>query len=162
MNWQEIGGTVAKYAPLLGAVLPIPGAEFIGKAIQQVFGPDVKDSKELIQKIEQDPDAAIKLRNIEAQEKIMLDKLLVDRLALQIQDRESARNREIIIRDKTPGYMSLIFTIGYVATLLIVILLLKFSTVNAFEEKILEVIIANLSNANMFILAYYFGSTNSR
>ena len=38
MQWKELGKTVANFAPLLGDLLPIPGAGVAGKLIAAAFG----------------------------------------------------------------------------------------------------------------------------
>jgi len=160
VNLADLGKTVARFAPLIGAVLPLPGASVIGNAIAAAFGGDINDPAELIKRIEGDPEAQIKLKQIESNERMTIDTLAIQRIALSNEDRANARQREITLKDTTPAFIAKVFIGGYMLLLLIIILLLKFSTVNAFEEKILEMTLIGLSNAIMLILAYYFGATN--
>jgi len=160
MNLVELGKTVAKFAPILGEVIPLPGAALIGKAIGAAFGGDINDPDDLARRIENDPDAAIKLRQIAMDERLGVEQLAVEHIRLSNEDRANARQREIIVRDSTPAFIAKLFIAGYIGMLLVIILLLKFSTVNAFEEKILEMTIIGVSNAIMLILSYYFGANN--
>jgi len=71
MNWSEVGRTVAKFAPLLGKLLPIPGAGIAGDLIASAFG--VENTPDAIhQAITTDPSAAIKLAKIEADNRALL------------------------------------------------------------------------------------------
>lgn len=70
---KNLAKEVAKYAPLLGAALPIPGGAAIGAIISSVFGTD--DNDELIKIIQTDPNAAIKLREIESNQKVALENI---------------------------------------------------------------------------------------
>jgi len=72
---EKLARTVAKYAPMLGAALPIPGGAAIGSIIAAVFG--AEDPAELEQIIAKDPQSAIKLREIETKHRETLETLLM-------------------------------------------------------------------------------------
>jgi len=40
MNWKDVGKLVGTYAPLLGSLLPIPGAGMAGTLIAKALGCD--------------------------------------------------------------------------------------------------------------------------
>jgi hypothetical protein len=160
MNLAELGKTVAKFAPLLGAIVPLPGASLIGHAIAETFGGSLDNPADLIHRIEGDAEASVKLKQIETQGQADLARIAVDHIRAANEDRANARAREIALKDTTPATIAKLFISGHLFMLTVIILLLKFSTVNAFEEKILEMTIVGMSNAIMLILAYYFGATN--
>lgn len=160
MSLSDLASVVAKYSPLLGKLLPIPGGEFIGEAISIAFGGSIENPRDLAKKIESDPDASIKIQEIISNEQVALQQLIVQQHALINQDLSNARDREIKLADSTPGLIAKIFIGGYLSIIVIIVLLLKFSTVNAFEEKILEMTLIGLSNAVVMILSYYFGASN--
>jgi len=71
MNWKDLGKTVGKFAPLLGDLLPIPGAGIAGKLIASALG--VENTPDAIHNaIKQDPEAALRLAKIEADNKALL------------------------------------------------------------------------------------------
>jgi len=76
MNWKELGRTVASFAPLLGKLLPIPGAGIVGDLIASAFGtsntPDAIHAA-----IKADPEAATKLAKIEADNRALLQQQLL-------------------------------------------------------------------------------------
>jgi hypothetical protein len=89
MDWKEVGKTAAKFAPLIGAALPVPGGAAIGSIIASVFG--VEDSPDAVMKaMESDPEAAIKLRKIELDHKERLEGLALQRAAMEM-EQETAR-----------------------------------------------------------------------
>lgn len=76
---EDIGHEVAKYAPLIGAALPIPGGEAIGAIVAAKFGAKPGDPADLLAKIQTDPQAAIKLKEIEANHDVALQQVLMQR-----------------------------------------------------------------------------------
>jgi len=73
MNWKK---TLAGAAPLLARLLPIPGAGVAGDLIAAAFG--VENSPAAIGRaIEADPEAAQKLRELEAKNRALLERQLI-------------------------------------------------------------------------------------
>jgi hypothetical protein len=159
MDLSGLGKTVAKYAPLLGAVLPVPGGIMIGQAIAQAFGGDVKDTPDLIKRIENDPEAVIKLKQIESNERIEIERLAVERIRTESEDRKSARNREIQLADKLPGQIAKILLIGYFGLIFFLMYSIRVGAISPVEQEIVKQIIEKLSLAVMLVLAYYFGAS---
>lgn len=79
MNWKDLGKKVAQAAPLLGGALGGPGGAAIGGLIASAFGGDPNDPEALAAKIQNDPQSAIKLREIETRHKERLEELALDR-----------------------------------------------------------------------------------
>jgi len=76
MQWKDIGSMVAKAAPLLGKLLPIPYAGVAGELIASAFG--VKNEPTAIHNaIKSDPDAAVKLAKLELDNKALLQQQLL-------------------------------------------------------------------------------------
>lgn len=84
MNWKDLGKTVAKFAPLLGDLLPIPGAGIAGKLIASAFGVD-NTPDAIAQAIAADPDAGIKLATIESNNRAALEGQLIAAETARIQ-----------------------------------------------------------------------------
>lgn len=77
--WEDLGSTVAKAAPLLGGAVGGPGGAAIGQMVASAFGVDADDPQAIQQAIERDPQAVIKLREIESRHKERLEQLALDR-----------------------------------------------------------------------------------
>lgn len=76
MNWADIGAKVAKFAPVVGGILGGPAAAAVGTIIASVLGtensPDAVDAM-----LTGNPDAMVKIRQIEANRQIELQTLYV-------------------------------------------------------------------------------------
>jgi len=84
MNWKDIGETVGKYAPMLGDLLPIPGAGIAGKLIGAALGCDSTPDA-IHAAIQADPQAAVKLAQIEADNRALLQQQLLTAETARIQ-----------------------------------------------------------------------------
>ena len=65
MQWADVADTIGKAAPALGGVLAGPAGSGIGTLIARALGVDDKPEA-VAQAVQQDPQAAIRLREIEA------------------------------------------------------------------------------------------------
>lgn len=76
MDWQGLGSKIAGAAPALGAALAGPGGMAIGSLVASALGtanePDAIDRA-----LESDPEAAYKLRELQANHKAELEKLVI-------------------------------------------------------------------------------------
>jgi len=89
--WSDLGNTVAKAAPLLGGAIAGPGGAAIGKLVASAFGVDADDPAAIKRAIENDPQAALKLREIETRHKERLEELALERHKADL-EAETARH----------------------------------------------------------------------
>lgn len=93
MDWKGVGNTVIKAgAPLLGGALFGPAGSVIASIISGKFGvaPD-STPDQVLTAINGDPDAALKLREIETRHTENLQKMENDRLRIETADVQNAR-----------------------------------------------------------------------
>jgi hypothetical protein len=120
MNWSDIGGTVAKAAPILGGLVGGPAGAAVGALIAAKFGVD-NTPEAVSTALATNPDAYVKLKEIEANNKVQLQQLIVaaeqNRLAAQTaqyqadaSDRASARNLAIEDKDHTARNLAYAYT----------------------------------------------------
>ena len=76
MAWQDTLKKIASAAPLLGRLLPIPGAGVAGDLIAAAFGTK-NDPESLEVAINADPNAVLKLREIEDNNRTLLQQQLI-------------------------------------------------------------------------------------
>jgi hypothetical protein len=76
MAWQDTLKKIASAAPLLGRLLPIPGAGVAGDLIAAAFGTK-NDPESLEAAINADPNAVLKLREIEDNNRTLLQQQLI-------------------------------------------------------------------------------------
>lgn len=94
MDWKQVGNAVISVgAPLLGGALFGPAGAAVGSIIAGKFGvsPDATPDR-VLTAINADPDAALKLREIETTHVERLQELENERLRIETADVQSARN----------------------------------------------------------------------
>ena len=94
MDWKSVGDTAIKVgAPLLGGALFGPAGAAVGSIIAAQFGvsPDATPDQ-VLTAIKGDPDAALKLRQIETTHIERLQGLENDRLRIETADVQNARS----------------------------------------------------------------------
>jgi len=94
MDWKDVGKAIAKYAPALGTALGGPAGGAVGTLASMVAGafglkPDAKPDQ-VMAAIEKDPQAAVKLKEIETNAKTEMHRLNVQ-LAIQQSQQETAQ-----------------------------------------------------------------------
>jgi len=78
MEWSDLGSSLASIAPILGGAVGGPGGAAIGSLISNMFGGKPDDSPEqLARLIEADPQAAVKLKELEYTHKVDLERLII-------------------------------------------------------------------------------------
>ena len=94
MDWKQVGNAVIKAgAPLLGGALFGPAGSVIASIISGKFGVSPQSTPDqVIAAITGDPDAALKLREIETTHVERLQELENERLRIETADVQSARN----------------------------------------------------------------------
>jgi hypothetical protein len=139
-------------APGLATLVAGPMGGLAVKAIASKFG--VEDTLEAVTNaIQSDPEAAMKLREIDLKE-----------IEAHAKDRDSARNRETAIAtsDKAPMLNKLVtpvLALGVVGLSFVLFTILIFVDVKPEAKDILIYILGVLSAAVTQILSYYFGSS---
>lgn len=94
MDWKQVGNTaIAVGAPLLGGALFGPAGAAVGSIIAGKFGVSPESTPEQVMAaINGDPDAALKLRQIETTHIERLQELENEKLRIETADVQSARN----------------------------------------------------------------------
>ena len=82
MDWKDIAGTVGKAAPLLGTLLGGPAGGAVGAIIASTLGTGGSPA-EVAQALA-NPDAMVKLREVEARRQVDLEGLATDLAKAQI------------------------------------------------------------------------------
>lgn len=89
-TWSDVGQTVARYAPVLGAVVGGPAGASIGGIIATALGTDSTPDA-VSTALMGDPDAAVKMREIELRNAEILAAINLDTVRAVIDDRKHAR-----------------------------------------------------------------------
>jgi hypothetical protein len=92
MNWIDIGKQAIQMgAPILGGALGGPAGAAVGAMIANQFGVDDPTPGNIMAAIKADPDAAMKLREVELRHQERLIELENDRFRIETADVQNAR-----------------------------------------------------------------------
>lgn len=161
-DWKSLLGNVA---PLLGTAIGGPFGALAGTAVKAALGLADDSDEEAIQKAMQKatPEQLLALQNAERQFKLDMEKLNVDVMKLDADDRNSARQREVTItgwgKYATPmlaglATMGFMLATGYVLTQ-------GMHGIDPGVAAFIGSLIGNLSSKAEMVYNYYFGSSLS-
>lgn len=94
MNWSDIAATVGKAAPMLGTVLGGPAGGAIGAIVSAALGVG-NSADEVAAAIAADPQAALKLREIELANQVQLQGLAFESTKAELAGIADARARDV-------------------------------------------------------------------
>ena len=155
-KWQDIVGAVA---PALATALGGPLAGVAVKAIaSKVLGkPDASEQEVERAILGMPPEALVQLKQAEVELQKILSDAGVKLEDIHRQDRDSARKREVEVRDIVPGGLAALVVAGFGWTLY---QLLSGASPPKASEDVLYMMLGALSSALAQVLAYYFGSSS--
>lgn len=156
MDFAQLGKSIiSKGAPLLGLAVGGPAGAALGSIVANAFGANPEDLKDIIDKINNESDAKIKLLQIQDQHAEVIKQIQLEEVKLKYQSVANAQNREVELAkagkpDTTTRDLALLYTAGYFFTHIIY---------NFFPE-LRDINFSTALNAGeMLVLGYYFGSS---
>lgn len=160
MDWKDIAGVVGKAAPILGTLVGGPGGAAIGSLIATALGTS-NEPDEVAKALQTNPEAAIRLRELQDQRDIKFAELAAEQAKIDMQtaaaDRASAREREAKTGDTmTPRGLALLVTLGFFGVL--GWLLVKGKPAEGAGDALL-VMLGALGTSWASVISYYFGSS---
>ena len=153
-NWKQVVGTVA---PTIATALGGPLAGLAVGAIGKIFGLDSATEEQVANAIAgASPDDLLKLKEAEIGFKQRMAELDVDLVRISASDRDSARQREISVKDRLPGLLAVGVTIGFFGLLAFMLT----HDVPAANASVLNIMLGSLGTAWIQVMSYYFGSSS--
>lgn len=149
MKLSDLVPIVSKIAPSLGGALAGPAGGIIGSLIATAFGSN--NPQDLLEKINSDPEAALKLKSLEYQHEDALAKLQSINYQTEVDDRKSAR----VMQSTTRSYMPAIIATAFVC---IYAFIQYFVISNPGQQD--DVISARVQDILVMIVSFYFGSSH--
>lgn len=147
---------ISAVAPVLGATLGGPLGGLAGNVLASALGVDPADPKALENAVlSQSPETVAKIRLAEIELEKQAQQHEIDLEQINAQDRNSARQREMAVRDKTPAILAYAITAGFFGTLGYLLVAGKPAT----GGDALLVMLGALGTAWAGVIAYYFGSS---
>lgn len=156
MAWQKI---VASIAPTIATALGSPIAGMAISAVTSAIGlaPDAKDEA-INAAITANPDLLLKLKESEIAFKKSIAELGIDLERIHSEDRNSARNRQVQLKDQVPNVLAFVVIVGFFATVGYVF---SGNIMLAGEQGILVgTIVGYVSAKADQVLSYFFGSSS--
>jgi hypothetical protein len=157
--WNKIKGLVSAGAPLIGGLIGGPAGSKVATMVAGALG--VENTPEAIEmELAKNPDALLKLKELETTHKTKLEELTLEETKAVIQDKQHARNTEIE-RLKAGGsniFMYVLATVVVVGFFGIVGALFM-KAVPEGSKAIVHILFGSLSAAFGSIMQYFFGSS---
>jgi hypothetical protein len=174
MDWKEVGAKVLDFAPMLGTLLGGPLGT-AGGALVKLIGnqlglkSDETTPENVMSMLQTDPATVVKLKELELNNKLELQKLVIEQERIDMQDRASARLRQVESekvtgkRDYNLYILAYLYVFGFFVTT-VVMTVLTFSgqlpqEVPQFVVFLLGNLFGSLSAGTGMVLQYFFGSS---
>jgi hypothetical protein len=154
MDWSELGEAIAGYAPLLGGVIGGPAGGAIGSIVASVFGVQNKPEA-ILEAVKADPEAAVKLRMIELDNKAELQKIAVELAKAEIIDKQNARKENK--HSAVPALLSAVLSM----VIVVIIYLLFYTPVPEGSKDVLFMLLGVVVKEWGNAMQYWFGTTRS-
>ncbi len=153
MNWSELGKQVANFAPLLGSALG-PIGSGVGALIASEFG--TENTPEAINHhLINNPEAQVKLREIELSHKAELQKLAVENTRLELADKANARSAH------KQSFMPAMLSVGLTVLIAAIVSLLFWVDIPSGSREVLFMLLGVVIKEWGSAMQYWFGTTRS-
>ena len=159
MNLQDLSKAISKFAPILGSVIPLPGASAISSIVAQVFGEPEKNIDKIIEKINSLPDAEIRLKQIQSSYEIEISKIVSNERISEVNaeqlDRSNARNLQVETKSSVPSTLTYIITVGF----FVIVLALFLEPIPEQNESLVYTLVGCYTTVFLSCIAYWFGTS---
>lgn len=154
LNWSKLGEKIAGFAPLLGAAVGGPAGGAIGSLVASAFGSE-NEPEAIMAAINANPEAALKLKTIELDNKTELQRIALETAKAEIADKQNARKENK--HSKMPAILSVVLSLVIVG----IIYLLFYTPVPEESKDVLFVILGAVMKEWGGAMQYWFGTTRS-
>lgn len=161
MGWKDVGSAISRAAPILGGLLGGPvGAAAGGAAslIASFFGCD-EDPAAVMQAIQNEPQAMIRLKELEVQHRADILKWKTAQIEAEVADRVSARQASVDGGDRTRLFWLSIFlfivAFGLEGTLLF------FGFAEGVSGELVGRVMGTVDTMAVMILSFWYGTSRS-
>jgi hypothetical protein len=155
---STVGGLIKQVAPTIATALGGPLAGLATKTLSEaLLGSQDGSPDEIAAALgNATPEQLAKLREIDANFKVTMKKLDIDLAQIDATDRNSARQREMSLKDKTPTILAGVVCVGFFGTLIGLMLY----GLPARGQDALLILLGALSSSFTAIIGYYYGSSS--
>ena len=155
---EAILNLVRTVAPSIASAVGGPLAGMATRAISEALlgKPDGTEQELESAVASATPEQLLALKKAEQEFAVKMRELDIDLERISNEDRDSARSREVSLRDWTPRVLAGLITVGYFGVLF---WMLRFGLPNTGSSEALLVMLGALGTAWGGVVAYYFGSS---
>ena len=155
-GWRDV---VRSVAPTIATALggPLAGAATAALSDKLLGKPDA--SQQDIQKVLEgtlSPDNLLKLKQAEQDFQAKMAEIGVDLERIAEQDRESARNRQVALKDWVPSALAL----ALAASFFVLLFLMLTRTIPDANKDAFNILLGMLGGSLATVMTYYFGSSS--
>lgn len=158
--WKAAGGILGTVAPVLATAVGGPLAGVAARAIAGALGLGESSTEQEIAAAVAgaSPDQLLALKQADQEFAARMKELDIDVLRIDAGDRDSARRREISVRDWVPGILAILVTAGFFGVL---IYMMRFGVAkDSAGSEAMIVMLGALGAAFGAIVNYYYGSSS--
>lgn len=150
---RSLAPIVGTAAPLLASVLGSPMAGVGISLLCKLFGISTDNAETLTGILQSDSTKLDQVKTLDIEYKELLAQCNSTDYRTEVDDRENARSREIVLKDRTLPIMAFGFLAIYTIVQLYCVI---------HEGQGLDVISARVQDILVMIISYYFGSSHKR
>jgi hypothetical protein len=157
MDWKNV---VATISPWIGTALGGPLGGMAVTAVADALGLSDKTEGAIKQALSgATPEQMLNLKKADQDFALKMKELgfanLKDMEQIAVNDRDSARKREMEVKDNTPKILAYAMTIGFFSILTFML----FKAVPLESRDLLNIMLGMLGTSFVSVISYYFGST---
>ena len=166
MEWSDVSSTLSKLvgtaAPLLGTALGGPLGGTVGNLIASLFGCENKPDL-VAAAIQADPQAALKLKELEINNSLELQKIVLEGERMRLADVASARAREVDITKATGSKDINLYVLAWVMVIgfFSLVGILMFKSLPPDSTGVVMMLFGTLAAGFGAVIQYFFGSSKS-
>lgn len=150
-------GILGAVAPTLGTALGGPMGGMAGKMIADALGVE-NDEKQISDAIANaTPEQLAEIKRIEADFKVQMKQLDIDLAKIDAGDRDSARKRQIALKDHTPTALAIMTMVSFFAYIGAVTF---HPAARGADIGFINIAVGWLGGTASTVIAYYFGSSS--
>lgn len=173
IDWKTVGQTIAKIAPILGTLIGGPVGGGIGAGVSAILSavtgvPADQLTPEKVMAALKDPNIIVKIKEIEANQQVELQKLVLQQQQLETReyeleliDKQSARSREVELAKATGKKDYNLYAIAWltIAGFYTLMYFLMTHPLPQEQNPVVYMLFGAIASGFGMVLQYFFGSS---
>ncbi len=155
--WSGVKRVLATVAPFIGSLVGGPLGGAAGQQLAEFLTGDKNASPKVIERALRNatPAQLIALKKLDLDFKQSMAEIGITEQEIAAMDRDSARKREMVIKDHIPGILSILLTLGVFAAWFA----LFYYPMQPAAKGLLDTMLGSVSTVWIMAMTYYYGSS---